>query len=126
MKTKNITPRTTLNRRNLFGYIADFLKQTNFRSQYIFIQVKLLINQGNKTRPLCNKILLDLKDRALVRSFKEVVSHNFDDLTNKKRIINVEKVFIVYIETNEETYDNYINKLSKGKDFELEYADNSN
>nr|YP_009690249.1 hypothetical protein PPIT_000133 [Porodaedalea pini]QEG57029.1 hypothetical protein PPIT_000133 [Porodaedalea pini] len=126
MKTKIITTRKPLNRRNLFGYIADFLKKTNFRSQYIFVQIKLLTNQGKKTRPLCNKILLDLKDQALIRSFKKVVSHNFDDLTNNKRIINVEKVFIVYIETNEQMYDNYINKLSKGKDFELEYEDNSN
>ena len=113
MKIRTIEIRNKLDSSKLVTNLSKFFRKTKFGSQYIFIQIKLITNEGRKEQILSNKFPLNLNDKGQVFEFVKTLKSNFIKIENSIKIIKNEKIIIHYFETNKNEYDLFISNLLK-------------
>lgn len=98
-----------LNRAKLREYMFRFFRLTKFNSQYLNIYLMI---KGGVNYPLGNRVILDINNKKEVRSYVEQLAESL--LANKNNLPKAKDIlYIYYIETDFDSYDNYIAKISE-------------
>lgn len=107
-----IKTRSECNTTKLSYYISRFFKKGPFDSRYNYVQLNFY-TVDNKTIPIGENYLLDIKKDAEVKSYKFYIlqqyTHNY--LNTKNSSSKIEKVVFNYTKSSRKEYQNHIKTL---------------
>ena len=112
MNIRTIEIRNKLDSKKLGTNLSKFFRTTKFNAQYVFIQVKLITNEGKKEHILNNKFPLNLNNKPQIFEFINTIKTNLIKIENSIKIIKNEKIIINYIKTNKVEYDKFILQIA--------------
>lgn len=104
---KYILP-TDLNRQRLRAYVFRFFREIKTKYQYVNI---FLTIKGSVNCSLGNRVILNTDNKYEVRSFVEHLAEQLSLNKNTPKANDI--LYINFIETDKEAYNNYIAKISK-------------
>nr|YP_009690253.1 hypothetical protein PPIT_000137 [Porodaedalea pini]QEG57033.1 hypothetical protein PPIT_000137 [Porodaedalea pini] len=114
MQIKTINLKSKISRINLRNNLYKFFKQTKFNSKYLNVFTKVSTNKS--TINLGPKQIINLKNQNEINTYKTLVINSFLNQEFKNKTNNKDLILIYYIETDKESYDNYIKQISNLND----------
>ena len=112
MKIKTIKLRVNLNIKYLIKHLYTFFKNTNFKSQYIYVLTKVTTEEGKNEYSLGSRILLDVKNKIEIKTYLDIVTKNYLKHGNKHKAIPNDTLTIHHVETDKESYIKYVKDIS--------------
>nr|YP_009690326.1 hypothetical protein Fomme_000096 [Fomitiporia mediterranea]QEG57106.1 hypothetical protein Fomme_000096 [Fomitiporia mediterranea] len=104
-------------------YINKFFFDRSKDTRYMTVQVQIIYNNNKLKSYLCNKVTLDLSNSNESKTLRNLICYNFNKITYPNEKLNVNKIYIYYIETNQEKYNNFINEMISKENFNLDMLD---
>lgn len=120
MKTKIITLKKSISRRTFNIHTRMFFTNTKFKTQYIYVLVKLSTGAGQKDFKLSNKMLIDLKNTEEVKSYRNLVLQDFIKINKLNKAVASDSITFFYFEINRDTYLQQLNETAKAENFNLD------
>lgn len=120
MRTKTITIKSNLLKQTLRQHLSVFFKKTKFKTQYIFVLVKITADAGHKDFILGNKILLDIKNNDQIKTYKSIIVRKFLSINTQHKIVPSDALTFFYVESDKAAYDKYMEEVAKANNFNLD------
>lgn len=120
MKTKIITLKRSISRASFNLHTRLFFANNKFKTQYIYVLVKLSTGAGQKDFKIGNKMLIDLKNTEQVKSYRNLVLHDFLKINKLNKSVATDTVTFFYFEINRDTYLQQLNETAKAENFNLD------
>ena len=98
-------------------YLNNFLSQTRKTSQYVYLQVEILYD--NSSNYLCNKVLIDLNNKKEIKTLKQLINDNFNELLKGKPKLKVNKLRFYYIDSTKSAYIKYLDELVSSENLHI-------
>ena len=124
MKTKVINLKTKLTIAKFRNRIYYFFRQTSFNSQYVSFFTQLIVEGENNVVNLNKSTIINTSNRDEVKSYVELTSNSLKRFFNSnKKSIKIKKINILYIESEEQTYREVLNRTLQNKSFGFDKND---
>lgn len=120
MITKTITIKSNLSKHTLRQHISVFFKNTKFKTQYIYILIKITSDAGQNDFILGNKILLDLKNKDQIKTYKSIIVRKFLSINTQHKIVASDALTFFYVGSDKAAYDKYMEEVAKANNFNLD------
>ena len=117
MKITTIKPNKEMPLKHFKTYFNTFLSQTRKTSQYVYLQVEILYD--NSSNYLCNKVLIDLNNKKEIKTLKQLINDNFNELLKGKPKLKVNKLRFYYIDSTKSAYIKYLDELVSSENLHI-------
>nr|YP_010470532.1 hypothetical protein N4M07_mgp032 [Inonotus hispidus]UVF38020.1 hypothetical protein [Inonotus hispidus] len=120
MKTKSINLRTNLTAAKFRARMFEFFRINKFNAKYVSFFTQVVLEGDNKVHNIGRNILINVNNTQEIYSYVELTTNSFQRLlTQNKKTIPAKKINILFIETDEKAYKDFLSSTINSRDFNL-------
>lgn len=120
MKTKSINLRTNLTVPKFRARMFEFFRTNKFNAKYISFFTQIVLEGDKNVHNIGRNILINVNNSQEIYSYVELTTNSFKRLlTQNKKSVHANKINILFIETDEKAYKDFLNSTLSSRNFDL-------